>query len=202
MEICSGCHALEKRAVRRTFKAWASVWMCTQTKAVSVWALKGYSTEDFLLGYDSFAAVYGEPGLIVTDRGTQIVAAAEVKPDWSTIQHATAHRGMAWRFVPAATPWRNGLVERTIGLLKRTLLHQVGAGETLDFAQLGAFLHRASAILNQRPLTARVFSETEFMALTPRDLLFGQAPSLSVNEMMEQGDQEGDEESLARRVGV
>ena len=189
-------------AARRTFKAWAAVWACTRTKAVSVWALKGYSTGDFLLGYDSFAAIYGEPSLIVTDRGSQLVAAAEVAPDWTTIQHATARRGTAWRFVPAATPWRNGLAERTIGLLKRTLMHQIGAGETLDFAQLGAFLHRAAALLNQRPLSARVFSETEFMALTPRDLLLGRAPSLSVQEALENEGQEVTEAGLARRVSA
>ena len=81
-------------------------------------------------------------------------------------------------------------------------MHQVGAGETLDFAQLSAFLHKAASILNQRPLSARVFSESEFMALTPQDLLLGRAPSLSVKETLEMGSQEMNEEHLARRVSA
>ena len=70
----------------------------------------------------------------------------------------------------------------------------------MDFAQLGAFLHKAAALLNERPLSARVFSESEFMALTPKDLLLGRAPSLSVQETLRLGDQEIGEKALAQRV--
>merc|ERR1711867_185759 len=171
---------------RRTFKVWAAVMVCLATKAVSVWAMKDYSTDAFLLALQSHMAIYGSPSLVVTDRGTQIQAAAHQSPNWDQVQHQTAPGGTAWRFVPPATPWRNGLSERIIGLLKRTLVRQVNSGELLDFVQLEVLLHKAASILNSRPLSARSFTDTDFMAITPRDLLLGAAPEHDSDEVFQQ----------------
>ena len=107
---------------RSTYKAWVAVFTCRTTKAISLVLLGGYDTDSFLVGLASHSAIYGNPGLILTDRGTQLQAAAEVTPNWDTVQHQTASRGKAWKFVPPGTPWRNGLSERVIQMVKRTLL--------------------------------------------------------------------------------
>ena len=70
----------------------------------------------------------------------------------------------------------------------------------MDFAQLGAVLHRAAALLNDRPLSARSFTQHDFLAITPRDLLLGMAPSLGVQDFMEQERMEEQPHRLARRV--
>ena len=117
---------------------------------------------------------------VTTDQGSQLVAAAEGEGtlNWNTVQHGTASTGTTWNFVPAGTPWRNGSAERLIGVLKKTMVHQVAAGALLSSMELQSFLHMASAIANERPLTARSFTVEDFMAITPRDLLLGAAPSL------------------------
>merc|ERR1711867_430237 len=129
------------------------------------------------------SAVYGTPALIVSDRGSQLQAAAG-SPNWLELQHRTAKTGSAWRFVPPATPWRVGLAERMVQTVKATLSRQLGMGETLDILQTQALLHRVASILNQRPLTARSFGVEDFMAVTPRDLLLGTAPSLSLKSYL------------------
>merc|ERR1711867_63181 len=164
---------------RATFKAWGAVMACTSTKAVAAWAIRGYSTADFLLAWDSHVAIYGHPSVVITDRGSQIVAAAGEAPNWDHIQHQTAPRGTCWRFVPPATPWRNGLAERVIGLMKRSLAMQIDSGALLNYAELGVMLHRVASIMNDRPLSARSFSESDFFSITPKDLLLGAAPCLS-----------------------
>ena len=96
---------------RATYKAWVAVFTCRTTKAISLVLLGGYDTDSFLVGLSSHAAIYGSPRLILTDRGTQLQAAAEVSPNWDTVQHQMAPTGTAWKFVPPGTPWRNGLSE-------------------------------------------------------------------------------------------
>merc|ERR1711867_271209 len=161
---------------RATYKAWVAVFTCRTTKAISLVLLGGYDTDSLLVGLASHTAVYGSPGLVLTDRGTQIQAAAEVSPNWDTLQHQTAHRGTAWKFVPPGTPWRNGLSERMIQMVKRTLLRELADGRILDSLQAQSMLHRVAEILNGRPLTARSFAVDDFASISPRDLLLGSSP--------------------------
>ena len=185
---------------RKTFKVWAIVLVCLASKAVSSWALKDYGTDAFLMAFMNHVSVYGPPSLVITDRGSQIRAAADVSPNWDSIQHETASRGTAWRFVPAATPWRNGLSERIIGLMKRSLVRQVNSGALIDFAQLEALLLRVAALMNSRPLSARSFTEEDFMAIMPRDLLLGASPGGPGEGFAEQERMDEQDHRLARMV--
>ena len=171
---------------RAVSKCWCLVVVCSVVKAVSLWLMGGYSTEDFMVAFGNHCAIYGVPSLVVSDRGTQLRAAAGSVLDWEEVRQVTAGEGTTWRFIPAATPWRVGLAERVVGLAKVALMKQITAGSLLNFAQLEAMLFKVSAILNSRPLSARSFSEGDFQAITPRDLLLGVAPALSPEEGLRQ----------------
>ena len=134
-------------------------------------------------------AVYGTPTRITTDQGTQLVAAAKRTEgiNWEALQQRTAREGTSWEFVTPGSPWRNGSAERAIGLLKRSLRHQISVGALLTPLDLQTFLHRAASMVNERPLTARSFSVDDFWAITPRDLLLGAAPSLPKAEEWQVG---------------
>ena len=157
--------------VRRTFKVWAAVLVCSTTKAVSCWTMTDYSTDSLLMAISAHSSIYGAPGLIVTDRGSQIVAAAGGNPDWESVQFQTAASGTSWRFIPPAAPWHNGVVERMIGLMKSSITREVHAGALLDFSQLQVLLHRVAHLMNERPLSARSFTSEDFCSITPNDLL-------------------------------
>ena len=135
---------------RRTFKAWAVVIVCASTKALSIWPLQDYSTRGFMTAFTCHTSIYGNPSLVTSDQGSQLKGAAGEMPDWATVQFQTAPTGTAWRFVPPQAPWRVGLAERMVGLLKRSLSLQLNAGELLNYAQLGAALLRIASILNGR----------------------------------------------------
>ena len=98
------------------------------------------------------------------------------------MRRGTAGEGTTWTFVPAATPWRVGLAERVVGLAKAALARQLVVGAILNYAQLETVVHRVASILNLRPLTARSFSEEDFYAVTPRDLLLGARPTSTPEE--------------------
>ena len=156
--------------------------------------------DSFLVAHASHSAIYGHPSLVTTDRGTQLQAAAEVAPNWDLLQHQTAHTGTAWRFVPPGTPWRNGLAERLIQMVKRTLLRELQGGKLLDTLQLQSLLFRVAEVLNGRPLSARSFSAEDFAAITPRDLLLGASPSDGLADTAGLGLEEVRDEELPQRI--
>ena len=161
---------------RKTFKVWGVLYVCLTTKATAIWMATGYDTASFLLCHQRQVAVYGAPSLVVLDKGSQLMAAAGDLPNWDHVQHSTAREGTSWRFVPTATPWRNGLAERVIGLAKKVLLEKVTSWQLLDHQQMETLLIQIASILNDRPLSARSFGEEDFHAITPNDLLLGRKP--------------------------
>ena len=52
----------------------AVLYVCLNTKGVKVLLVRGYSTADFLLNLDEFAADHGQPQFIHCDRGSNLVA--------------------------------------------------------------------------------------------------------------------------------
>ena len=185
---------------RRHFKVWAAVLVCNATRAVSIWAMEDYSTDGFLGAFSSHCAIYGAPSLVTSDQGTQLRGAAGVMPNWEMVQHKTASSGTTWRFIPAQAPWRVGLAERMVGLLKSSLKFQINEGDMLNYAQLSALLLRVADTLNRRPLSARSFGVSDFMAITPRDLLLGAAPSSSPEEVIVELEEDITVERLAKRM--
>ena len=89
------------------------------------------------------------------------------------MERMSARDGTEWRFSPAGCSWRNGLAERAIGLAKSTMNRVIGRHELLNFAELETAMIKIAAILNQRPITVRLFSEDDYHAITPADLLLG-----------------------------
>merc|ERR1711867_368702 len=160
----------------------------------------GYDKDSFLVAHAAHSAVYGHPSLVTTDRGTQLQAAADVSPNWDDLQYQSARTGTAWKFVPPGTPWRNGLAERLIQMVKRSLLRELTGGALLDTLQLHSMLCRVSEILNSRPISARSFTMEDFAALTPRDLLLGATPADRLSASSHLREPQGDLEDLPQRL--
>ena len=75
-------------------------------------------------------------------------------------------------------------------------------GRLLDKDQIQVFMHRACAIANERPLSARSFGVSDFLAVTPRDLLLGASPLLAKGEDWQVGTEEDMEARLDERVAM
>ena len=89
-----------------------------------------------------------------------------------------------------------------VGLAKKEMARQITVGQVLNFDQLEAVILRIAAILNERPLSARTFSEEEFYSVTPKDLLLGAAPISSPEEALERIGQEVSADRLQRMLEV
>ena len=58
-------------------------------------------------------------------------------------------------------------------MAKSLLVRTIDKHETLNFTELETALLQIAAIINHRPLSARVFTEDEYLAICPSDLLLG-----------------------------
>ena len=67
----------------------------------------------------------------------------------------------------------NGTAERAIRSARETLSHVLRTGEICDYNQFDAVVHRVAAILNSRTISVKVYSEDEYMAICPNDILLG-----------------------------
>ena len=85
---------------RSSMKVWVVIFLCLNTKGVSMELAPGYATDDFLIAYQSHINVRGEPRFVHSDRGSQLVAAHKdvtdepLRYDWDLIAASTAAVGM------------------------------------------------------------------------------------------------------------
>ena len=100
----------------------------SEYKGDEIYATAGYGTDDFLTAYIRFNANHGNPLLVVSDAGSQLVKAGKLigdfdmsRLDWIKIKDGGAKNRTDWKTVAPGCQWRNGLAEAAIKLLKYTL---------------------------------------------------------------------------------
>ena len=168
---------------RSSMKIWVAIFVCLNTKAVSMELAPGYSTDDFLLAYSSHVSIRGIPLYVHTDRGSQLVAAHKelseehLKYDWDQIAASTSHQGTTWQFAPAGGQWRNGVAEAFVKKFKLSFYH-LYKDTRLNFAELNCAIKRIANVLNDRPVSAQRTNsdipDQDFLRpLTPNMLLTG-----------------------------
>ena len=172
---------------RAKMKVWVLVYTCRATKAVSLFATSGYSTADFLSKHEEFVYRHGRPDSVVSDRGSQLVAAGIViankelpvnKLDWKKV--VSVNCATDWKFVPVGGQHQNGLSEATVKVLKKSLSLAIHPSTELCYSELVTLLARISYSINSRPLTIRNESynsqqEDNMLPLTPNQLLLGRS---------------------------
>lgn len=104
------------RGNQGTFKTWGLIMLCLNTKVVKLYVVCGYSMVEFLLTYKQFTSDHGHPAFIHSDRGSQLVSAAQEvdKPDydWDMIARASGGRSKwKWMFCPSSAQFQNGVTE-------------------------------------------------------------------------------------------
>ena len=167
---------------RAFVKSWGLVIVCQNTRAIRMYATAGYSTDDFLTAFLRFTSNHGNPLLIVSDSGSQLIRAGKVieggdptKLDWERIQEGAAKNGTDWKSVEPGCQWRNGLAEAAVKLVKSTLELTLAGHTTLTYAELDTIFASVSNIVNQRPIAVRGYTEEDLHAITPNDLLLGRS---------------------------
>ena len=144
---------------RARMKVWILIYTCRATKSVCLLAISGYSTSDFLCKHNEFIYRKGRPDSVVSDRGSQLVAAGIViankdlpvnKLDWQKVTSLNA--ATDWQFVPVGGQHRNGLSEATVKILKKSLSSAIHPSVGLTYSELVTLLAKITFSINSRPL--------------------------------------------------
>ena len=126
-----------------------------------------------------------------------MAAADEIS--WAEVQHSTASKGSIWEFTPKGCPWRNGTAERSIGIAKNLLQQLINKHQTLNVVEAETVFIKVAAIMNQRPLTARVYNDEDFIPISPSDLLLGRSAGLETRLTTVWADQENNLSNLNQK---
>ena len=138
---------------RNTSKGWGVIFVCTATSAIHLELTESYSTDSFLQALRRFLCARGTPHRIYSDRGSQLVQASKEVAEWdfSVIRDWCTEKRFTWELVPTGGQHMNGLAERMIGILKKTLIRTL-ENRPCSFNELNTVLCEVALIVNSRPI--------------------------------------------------
>ena len=160
LDLCGPISVKSMTNKRATMKTWVTIFVCLNTKAVSMELAPGYSTDDFMLAYETHYNTRGIPSFVYSDRGSQLVSAQKeladdsVRYDWDSIASNAIKQGTTWEFAPAGGQWRNGTTESFVKKFKKSFYH-LYHNTKMNYAELLCAIKRISNILNNRPISVQ-----------------------------------------------
>jgi transposase InsO family protein len=161
---------------RGTVKRYGVLFTCLTTRAVHLEVAHALSSDSFLMALHRFMARRGKPQKILSDNGTNFVAAEKELADEIQAINSKKLRdellveAIEWSFNPPHAPHMGGVWERLVKSVK-TLLRHLAGSRLLTDEELVSFLCEAEKILNDRPLTRMGSDHRDPTPLTPSDLL-------------------------------
>ncbi|XP_065177011.1 uncharacterized protein LOC135806713 [Sycon ciliatum] len=175
-------------------KRYLCVFTCLQSRAVHLEMAYSLDTDGFLLALSRFVKRRGRPALIVSDNGTNFVAAEKELRDAveqlnsGRVSAALASEHIEWRFNPPQAPHHGGVFESMVKCAKRALRGILEHGDCTDEELSTAFIV-VEAFLNTRPLTTISSDPSDLTPLTPQHFLTSHADlSLALEELADQAD--------------
>jgi len=150
------------------------------TRAIHLELTVDYSTMEFLQTLRRFFAIRGQPALIMSDNGSQLVGAErelkEMIKGWDPkeLQQFGAERGMEWKFSTPAAPHQNGSAESLVKSTKKALKKAIGEQVLTPFVFYTCLMEIAN-LINERPIGRVPNDPNDGSYLCPNDLLLGRA---------------------------
>uniref|UniRef100_A0A914YLR7 Integrase catalytic domain-containing protein n=1 Tax=Panagrolaimus superbus TaxID=310955 RepID=A0A914YLR7_9BILA len=163
-------------------KVWVILFTCFTTRLMHLEPVSSMTAEDFLLSFRRFVARKGVPQYVLSDNAKQFKTASTALDElWSkAISDSKAidycnEKHIIWDFITERAPWKGGLYERLVGLVKNALKQSIGR-KFVNFNEFWTFLTEIESTLNSRPLTY-VNAEDAFV-IRPIDFV---SPNLQIN---------------------
>ena len=163
-------------------KLYAVIFTCLNTRAVHLELAADCTTMEFMQILRRFYALRGVPALMISDNGSQLVAAErELRKmveglDIEKLQEFSAERGMKWQFTTPAAPHQNSCAESLVKSCKIGLKKAIGE-QVLTPLELQTCLVEVANLVNQRPIGRIPSDPDDGSYLCPNDMLLGRASS-------------------------
>uniref|UniRef100_A0A914YQM0 Integrase catalytic domain-containing protein n=1 Tax=Panagrolaimus superbus TaxID=310955 RepID=A0A914YQM0_9BILA len=178
-------------------KVWICLFTCFTTRLIHLEPVTSMNSEDFLAAFRRFTARRGVPCYILSDNAKQFKTAATALDElWSksikdehTVQYCNEN-AIVWDYITERAPWKGGLYERMVGLVKNALKQTIGR-RFINFVEFWTFLCEVEATINSRPLTY-VHSKEAFV-IRPIDFI---SPQIKLTLPTVTVDNEKDDETF------
>ena len=163
-------------------KYYGIIFTCMTTRAVHLELAVDYSTMGLLQALRRFFAIRGQPALMVSDNGTQLVGAErelkEMIKGWSfkELTEFGVKQQMEWKFTTPASPHQNGTAESLVKSIKRAIKIAIGE-QILSPFEFYTCLMEIANLINQRPIGRMPNDPNDGSYLCPNDLLLGRTSS-------------------------
>ena len=165
---------------KRRQKHYLCLFTCLACRAVHLEIAYGLDVDSFLTAFSRMINRRGLPEDIISDNGTNFVAAdKELKKmtcqivNDSKFTSAMIKRKIKWSFNPPQAPHFGGVFETMIKAAKRAITAILSNSDITDGELMTAFTE-AEALINCRPLTYQSANPHDDVPLTPNHLLHGQ----------------------------
>ena len=159
-------------------KRYGIIFACTITRAINVEIADDASAKSCLLAFRRHAAMYGQPQIVNSDRGTNFqhvrTTMKDIETAWLDAQPSIRQHfpEITWTLNPPRTPSFGGHYEALVKTIKTTFKTLIKWPRiTLNDEELRTCLKEAAAIANMRPLTELSDSPTDELPLKPSDFL-------------------------------
>ena len=172
----------DKISRNKTAKHYGVIFTCLNTRGVHLEVAVDYSTMEFIQTLRRFFAIRGQPALMLSDNGSQLVGAErelrEMIKGWNIkqLKEFNAEKGMKWQFATPAAPHQNCCAESLVKSAKIALKIAIGEQVLTPF-ELYTCLLEVANLLNQRPIGRVSNDPDDGSYLCPNDILLGRASS-------------------------
>ncbi|XP_003738401.1 uncharacterized protein LOC100904162 [Galendromus occidentalis] len=162
----------------KTRKGYLLLYTCCLIRAVHLELCLDMTTFEFLLAFRRFVNRFPTVVRMLSDNGLTFKRAArEFRIMFRHLQSPDVNswlnsKEITWSFITEKSPWRGGVHERLIQVVKRPL-RKVLRRKVPFFRELETILTDIEAMVNSRPLTPVSTTPDDIRALTPADLMFG-----------------------------
>lgn len=122
---------------------------CMNSGAIFLRLLENQKADSVLCVLQELSSIYGKPEYIYSDNGTGFIKCASwIRKLCSDLQNSNSFQ---WVFSTPYSPQSNGITERMVGIVKRSLKNY-SLKKSLTIMQIKAFLAELTTMLNSRPL--------------------------------------------------
>ena len=166
-----------------TTKHYGVIFTCMNRRAVHLELAVDYSTVEFMQKLRRFFAIRGQPALMMSDNGSQLVGKErelrEMIKGWNhkELKEFNAKKGMRWQFIMPGEPHQNGCAEALVKGAKKALKKEISEQVLTPF-ELYTRLLEVGKMMNQRPIGRIPNDPDDSSFLCPNDMLPGRATSM------------------------
>uniref|UniRef100_A0A914PPY8 Integrase catalytic domain-containing protein n=1 Tax=Panagrolaimus davidi TaxID=227884 RepID=A0A914PPY8_9BILA len=157
-------------------KAWIILFTCFSTRLLHLELVTSMTAEDFLLSFRKFVARCGAPKYVLSDNAKYFKTTANALDQiWKKSindEQSIAYflkNGITWDFITERAPWKGGLYERLVALVKNSLKFCIG-NRAINLNEFSALLCEIEATINSRPITY-VHADDPFV-IRPADFIY------------------------------